>query len=233
MPSQFDSLKSVLSLKHFPLNRSRYCTRIFHGVGCIFVVGHRTATMLLHNDMYTKILHDIEDFVTRAPYSNNVARYKCIRWSCTTLKIFWDASTVQHPFCCTMRRIRESCCSKFSSDPLARCPQALPSTYTFFFFFRARCWGWRDRGARGVLRIPPFDHMLGGYAPANLLYLCITPAWPSFTPTWPKSYPYMNTYSSPKSRYKHIHTSPYTTTRKAQGPKNRQLRVFAIDFFGK
>ena len=25
MPSRFDSLKSVLSLKHFPLNRSRYC----------------------------------------------------------------------------------------------------------------------------------------------------------------------------------------------------------------
>ena len=25
VPSQFDSLKSVLSLKHFPLNRSRYC----------------------------------------------------------------------------------------------------------------------------------------------------------------------------------------------------------------
>ena len=25
MPSQFDSLKSVLSLEHFPLNRSRYC----------------------------------------------------------------------------------------------------------------------------------------------------------------------------------------------------------------
>ena len=25
-------------------------------------------------------------------------------------------------------------------------------------------------------RDPPFDHMLGGYAPANLLNLCITPA---------------------------------------------------------
>ena len=30
MPSQFDSLKSVLSLKHFPLNRSRYCTVLIY-----------------------------------------------------------------------------------------------------------------------------------------------------------------------------------------------------------
>ena len=65
--------------------------------------------------------------------------------------------------------------------------------------------------------------MLGGYAPANLLDLCITPAWPSFPPTWPKSYPYMTTYGSPKSRYKHIYTSPYTTARTAQGRNNWQL----------
>ena len=41
MPSQFDSLKSVLSLKNFPLNRSRYCT-LSHGpktplVACVLL----------------------------------------------------------------------------------------------------------------------------------------------------------------------------------------------------
>ena len=53
-----------------------------------------------------------------------------------------------------------------------------------FFFFRARCWGERHRGARGVKKIPPLDHMFAGHVHATLLILCSIPPrdhhFPSF-----------------------------------------------------
>ena len=95
-------------------------------------------------------------------------------------------------------------CPKSTSDALARCPQPLPSTHTCFSFFRAGCWGWRDRHGRGDLRIPPFYHMLGVYAPVKLQKLCITPAWPSIPPTWPKSY---HLWQPEKQIQTHVHVT--------------------------
>ena len=119
---------------------------------------------------------------------------------------------------------RASDCLKFSSDALARCRRPCRALTPFLLLLLFSSTSLVLTGPRRtrVLRIPPFDHMLGGYAPANLLNLCITPAWRSFPHTWPKSYPYMTTYGSPKSRYKHIHTSPYTIARTAQGWNNRR-----------
>ena len=52
--------------------------------------------------------------------------------------------------------------SNFSSDALARCPQPLPSTHTFFFFFPSTLFGLTGpRHTRG-LRDPSFSPHVGG-----------------------------------------------------------------------
>ena len=125
-------------------------------------------------------------------------------------------------------------CPKFSSDALARCPQTLPSTHTFSFFFSTSLGLTGPRRTRGLRDIPPFYHMLGAYAPANLLNLCIslrvTILYPHLTEIIPLHY---HIGQPPKQVQTHLSARHRTTARTAQGPNNRQLRVVAIDFFGK
>ena len=68
-----------------------------------------------------------------------------------------------------------------SNYDLARCPQPMPSTRNFCFFFRARCWGEQHRRAGGVKKIP-FPLHVGGECPATLLNSCISPRDHHFSP---------------------------------------------------
>ena len=132
---------------------------------------------------------------------------------------------------------RASDCLKFSSDALARCRRPCRALTPFLLLLLFSSTSLVLTGPRRtrVLRIPPFDHMLGGYAPANLLNLCVTPRdyqFPqldrSHTPKWPLM------AAQKKQVRTHVCTCRHrTTARTVQGPNNRQLRVVAIDFFEK
>ena len=51
---------------------------------------------------------------------------------------------------------------------------------------------------------------------AYLVYLCSTPWWPSFPPTWPKTYPVVTTCGSPRSMYKR---DPHVTVQQQEQTK--------------
>ena len=80
MPSQFDSLKSVLSLKHFPLNRSRYCM-------CSF--GLRSKPK--QNHQFTNCPQKSSRSLRAAYYSGSLHEYRPVRRKGTPEKetLFW------------------------------------------------------------------------------------------------------------------------------------------------
>ena len=121
-------------------------------------------------------------------------------------------------------------CPKFGSDALARCPQPLPSTHTFFLFSSTLLVLTGPPRTRG-LTDPPFDYMSGGVCPRKsnkcMYYPRVTINSPRLTEIIPL---HDHLWRPQKQVQTHTCTRRRTTSRTVEGPNNRQLRVVAIDF---
>ena len=118
--------------------------------------------------------------------------------------------------------------------PLIKAPKTGTSTSTSpYTTTRKPKEGPNTRGARGVLRIPLLDHLLGGM-PRQIYKIHVVPPRDhpfttldrNRTPTWPlMEAPKAGTNTSTRHRIQQ-------TEKPKEGPNNRRLRVIAIDFFG-
>ena len=102
-------------------------------------------------------------------------------------------------------------CPKSSSDALAKCPQTLPSTHAFFFFEHVV--GANGTAADARSYRSPFSTIRWGGMPPQIYSMHVVPPRDHlFTPLDRNR----TTNESPRSRHKHIYTSPHTTARIAQ-----------------
>ena len=123
-------------------------------------------------------------------------------------------------------------CPKFSFDALARRPQPLPSTHTFSPFFSSTWLGLTGpRRTRG-LRDSPFSPHVGGVCPRKSAKFVYHPRVVIMSLHLTDIIPLHDTYSSPRGS-NHIYTSRYSSPNIPRAEQPRQLRVVAIDIFGK